>query len=217
MMKYPKIQTIWKRDEKNKFNIIEKDFSKEEFDSIQNWEVTEKIDGTNIRIMWDGENVRFGGRTDDALIPTFLLTYLQDTFTKEKLFRNFHDSKVTLFGEGYGQKIQSCGKRYRKDNSFILFDVVIGDWWLLRKDVEDIAKKLGIQSVPFLGVMTTSEAVKQAKMERLSEIAEDDSLPAEGIVARSYPLMLFRDGNPIMWKLKAKDYRKLSLEGQNGV
>ena len=32
-------------------------------------------------------------------------------------------------------------------------------------------------------------------------------LTIEGVVVRSYPLMLFRDGSPIMWKLKVKDYK----------
>ena len=31
----------------------------------------------------------------------------------------------------------------------------------------------------------------------------------EGIVARSHPLMLFRNGNPVMFKLKAIDYKNL--------
>jgi len=50
-MKYPKINTIWKRDESNKFKIIEGDFSKQEFANIKNWQITEKIDGTNIRLI----------------------------------------------------------------------------------------------------------------------------------------------------------------------
>lgn len=31
-------------------------------------------------------------------------------------------SRVVLFGEGYGPKIQACGSRYRKDVSFAIFD-----------------------------------------------------------------------------------------------
>lgn len=31
-------------------------------------------------------------------------------------------TRVVLFGEGYGPKIQGCGGRYRKDVSFAIFD-----------------------------------------------------------------------------------------------
>jgi len=37
----------------------------------------------------------------------------------------------------------------------------------------------------------------------------EKELIAEGIVARPAPLMLYRDGTPIMFKLKLKDYEKL--------
>lgn len=89
--------------------------------------IDEKIDGTNVRVFWnpnDAVPVKFGGRTDNAQMPTSLLNYLQNTFTLEKLYKQFPSaSQVILFGEGYGPKIQACGSRYRDDVSFILFDV----------------------------------------------------------------------------------------------
>ena len=51
MTSYPKIQTLWKRD-KEMGKVIEGELSKPEFDNIKNWLVTEKIDGTNIRIIF---------------------------------------------------------------------------------------------------------------------------------------------------------------------
>lgn len=207
-IKYPKIQTLWKRDEKNKFRIIEGDYSKEEFKNIKKWLITEKIDGTNIRIYFDGELhfIEFGGRTNKAEIPKFLLDYLNEKFTVELLEPEFKDSKtVVLFGEGYGGYIQSAGKKYRKDISFILFDVWIDGWWLERESVEEIANKLKIGCVPVLGVMTEEEVIKLIKEGMRSKMAQED-LTIEGIVARSYPLMLYRNGKPLMFKLKIKDY-----------
>jgi ATP-dependent RNA circularization protein (DNA/RNA ligase family) len=207
-MKYPKIQTLWKRDENKKFTIIEGDFSKEEFASIDKWEVTEKIDGTNIRIFWNGETVNFGGRTDNAQIPTFLLDTLQKTFTADKFKDVFPDSdNVVLFGEGYGQKIQSVGKKYRKDNGLILFDVVVNNWWLERDAVNDIAEKFGIKRVPVIGIMSKEEIIEFVKNNPKSTVSEEE-LTIEGVVVRSHPLMLFRDGSPIMFKLKVSDYEK---------
>ena len=212
-MKYPKINTLWKRDEKNKFNIIEGDFSCPEFASICKWHITEKIDGTNIRVIWNSQredSPTFLGRTDEAQIPPFLLDKLKEIFTREKLLKHFPDSElVVLYGEGYGNKIQSVGKKYRKDNSFIIFDANIGGWWLEPHNVKDIAIKLNIDYVPELGIRTNKEIISLVKGSFRSSLAEDN-LNAEGIVARSHPLMLFRDGSPIMWKLKTKDYVKLN-------
>lgn len=211
IMKYPKINTIWKRDDENKFNIIEGDYSCPEFESIQFWHITEKIDGTNIRIMFNrGKNLEpeFTGRTDDAQIPDFLLEYLKKTFDRDTFIKQFPDAQeVILFGEGYGNKINSAGKRYRDDNSFILFDAWIDGWWLEPEKVKVLALDLKIDYVPQLGIKTKEEAVSLVKMGFQSAISKQ-RLNAEGIVARSCPLMLFRNGKPIMWKLKLKDYGK---------
>lgn len=210
-MKYPKINTLWKRDENNKFNIIEGDFSCLEFDSIKKWHITEKIDGTNIRVYFKpiSNTIEFKGRTDEAVIPKFLFEALEEIFTTKKLLEVFSTGKeIVLYGEGYGNKIQSVGRKYREDNSFILFDVLVDGWWLKRRNVEDIAKKLKIDVVPSLGIRTVQEIISLVKGTFPSAISQQ-TLNSEGIVARSEPLMLFRDGSPIMWKLKSKDYVNL--------
>jgi ATP-dependent RNA circularization protein (DNA/RNA ligase family) len=215
-MKYPKINTIWNRNEKDKFKIIEGDYCKEEFNAINRWMITEKIDGTNIRVYFNPieKAVYFKGRTDVANIPSFLLDSLNAMFNTEKLLKVFPEGKeIILYGEGFGHKIQSVGDKYRKDNSFILFDVWVDGWWLQMDNVVDIASKLEIESVPILGVMTTDHAIEYLK-EGNESLISDKELVAEGIVARSYPLMLFRNGDPIMWKLKVRDYTKLHSSNQ---
>lgn len=205
-MKYPKINTIWKRDKDNKFNIIEGDFSKPEFEAVRLWDITEKIDGTNIRVMYGNGGVTFGGRTDNAQIPAHLFHHLQNTFTIDKMYKVFGADTVTLFGEGYGPKIQKGGGLYRKDAGFILFDVVVGDWWLNRSNVEEIASNLDINCVELIGTMSYNDAVKYVQSSPTS-LEADQIKTMEGIVARSNPLMLFRNGNPIMWKLKDRDFK----------
>lgn len=207
-MKYPKINTIWKRDKSGK--IIEGDYSKDEFKAISYWSITEKIDGTNIRVIWnEGESrVHFKGRTDRAQIPKPLLEHLEKTFTIEKMEGYFMTKahKVILFGEGYGNNIQSVGKKYRKDNSFILFDVWIDGWWLEFNNVMQIADEIGIECVPLIGIMDSLGAMMYVQRKSKSFISKEE-LTAEGIVATSHPLMLFRDGTPIKWKIKVKDYK----------
>lgn len=213
--KYPKINTLWKRDENNRYCIMPGDFSCPEFANIKKWHVTEKVDGTNIRIFWDGKTVRFGGRTLNAQIPTHLLRYLMDTFTTElmgEVFPNIEveDALVVLYGEGYGVKIQKGGGAYRKDVAFIMFDVKVGEWWLKREDVSEIANKLNIGEVPSIGLLSIEQIVGLVEAEFTSKVetADDDKI-SEGVVVRSHPLMLFRNGDPIMFKLKVEDFRKL--------
>lgn len=206
-MKYPKINTLWKRDEKT-HKIIEGDFSKAEFENIKKWHVTEKIDGTNIRIKCENSIVKFDGRTDEAQIPSHLYDALSRMFTYprfEKVFSETSPKKVILYGEGYGARIQKGGGAYRSDAGFILFDVWVDGWWLQRDAVEDIAAKFEIATAPTLGIMTYEQIVDYVKATPESLVAKDTKI-MEGVVARSYPLVLFRDGTPIMFKLKVRDF-----------
>ena len=129
LAEYHKIETLFKRDEITK-KLIEGNFRNEtiEFLKDNKWQFTEKIDGTNIRIYWDGHRVSFYGRTNKAQIPAELTNRLIELFggeTNEQMFeQKFGEMPVMLVGEGYGEKIQSGGL-YRKGQDFILFDVLI--------------------------------------------------------------------------------------------
>lgn len=213
-MKYVKINTIWKRDKKG--NIIPGEYSKAEIPNIKMWHLSEKIHGRCTKVTFERkdkqEKLLFGGKTDDAEIPVRLLNHLQDTFKIEdfkRIWDGEEDTEVTLFGEGYGVGTQKGGGRYRDVASFILFDVWIDGWWLEPHNVKDIAKKLGIEYVPELGIMTEEEAIDIVENQRpYSKISKDRTLVAEGIVARAYPMVLFRDGTPAMWKLKVRDFKE---------
>ena len=212
MYKYPKMETLFKRDENFK---VTDEIRLPEFENIKNWLITEKIDGTNIRIIYtpDGK-LLIRGRTDKASIPTFLLEELQNMFTVEKVKAILDypiEKGLCLYGEGYGAKIQRGGGNYNKGNSFRLFDVWIDGWWLEWDSVVETAEKLEISTVPSLGVVSMETAVIKVKEKYLSSVAQEEGFincEAEGIVARAYPTMLFRRGNPIKWKLKVKDYKE---------
>jgi len=215
-MKYPKINSLYQRNLDGDRSLIMGQFACHEFSTIKNWTIDEKIDGNNIRIILDKthviNSVRFGGRTDDAQIPTKLLDYLQDTFTLEKMESIFKDSNyVVLFGEGYGGKIQSGGY-YRSDVSFVLFDVYVSGWWLKKEDVMSLAEKLGIAHTPIISKAnpyvdwSIDEIVEFVRSKPNSEFSQEKH-EMEGIVARSEPQLLFRDGTPVMFKLKCKDFK----------
>lgn len=210
MKEYIKIQTVYKRDERTK-KIIQGDYSIPEFQTLENasWVWTEKVDGTNIRIMWDGESVVFGGKTDNAQIPVQLLYELQRLFegtaNKQKFKEVFTNStEVCLYGEGYGSKIQAAGKMYNPEgHNFVLFDVKIGNFWLERNNVEDIAAKLGIQIVPIVGEGTLIEAVEKVQQGMKSQWGDFTS---EGLVLRPKTELFTRKGERIITKIKHKDF-----------
>lgn len=215
---YQKINTIYKRDlETNQ--LIYGDWSLPEFEYLKGckFRAEEKIDGTNIQIRFNGVRVEFGGRTEKANIPPHLLRKLEELFTVDKMRKAFppenendHDSpytNLTLYGEGYGVKIQKGGERYIKDDvSFILFDAKIDRWWLRRPDVEKIVSDLEIKAVPVIGYMTFEEAAKYVSNGYKSLIAEDPTYDAEGLVLKTDVGLLDRSGQRIIAKIKARDF-----------
>ena len=212
MKQYHKINTVFKRDtDKPKNPIIMWDWSEPEFEYLANnrWEFTEKVDGTNIRIMWDSSNITFGGKTDNAQIPSKLLNRLNEVFLplKPKFDELFGlDGDVCLYGEGYGNGIQKVGKLYSDNQDFVLFDVKIGEWWLRRNDVEDIATKLGISKVPLIGEGTLYAGIALVKRGFNSQWGEFE---AEGVIAKPSVPLLTRGGKRIITKIKTVDFRNL--------
>jgi hypothetical protein len=210
MREYHKIQSVYKRDPiTHKF--IDGEWSLPEFDYLAEceWEWTEKVDGTNIRVIWDDMDklvdyeVIFKGKTDNAQIPASLVKSLQDLFPSEK-FRDVFDSSVCLYGEGYGNRIQKVGSLYKPDGvSFVLFDILIGEWWLKREDVIAIAAKMGIEVVPTVDWGTLWEAIMFVKKGFNSNWG---AFPAEGLVCRPKVDLRSRDGHRIITKIKTKDF-----------
>jgi len=152
-----------------------------ETEVLQNslWTWTEKVDGMNIRVTFDADGVPyFAGKTSKAILPPALVTRLTDIFSLVSPHAVFEKPEiVTLYGEGYGGKIQS-GKKYRDDEHFILFDIRVGPIWLLRNSVDDIAASLGIKSVPVVGTGTVWQAINYVRMMPASQV--DRCPPMEG-------------------------------------
>jgi hypothetical protein len=213
MIKYPKIHSVYKRDENGRFNG---EFSQVEFDYLFNneWEGREKIDGTNIRIHWDGDEFQIAGRTDKAQIPEHLFNRISE-ICSEDLFHDvfgYHDEDedpldITLFGEGFGNRIQKVGSLYLNDEvDFILFDVKVGLWWLKRSDVIHIAQQLGIRVVPTIAMGTLKELIDYVKWGFPSKVAYNE-LQAEGLVLTPKIDLLSRNGQRIITKIKTKDFQ----------
>ena len=217
MRTYEKIETIFARDMDGTKKLQPDVYRNETIQYLanNNWEWTEKIDGTNIRVYWDGHSVSFGGRTDSAIIPAELMNKLNELFggeTNAQMFEQvFGDKEVILFGEGYGRKIQKVGSSYIPDGvDFILFDVLIGDNYQPRTSVEQIAKMFGIKAIPVIGYGNLIMACRYVKTHPLSTIAKE-SCEMEGLVCRPMVEMRDRCGNRIIVKIKYCDMKDLNI------
>lgn len=202
---YHKIQTIFKRDPKTNYKtLLMGDYSLPEFNYLANniWQFTEKVDGTNIRIILNDEGLSFGGRTEKAQMPDPLVNRLNELFC-ENILREQFEKGVVLYGEGYGNKIQKVGHKYKDHQDFVLFDVKVGDYWLDRETVDDIASKLGIESVPIVGEGTLNDMIKLCQDGMLSRWGDFGS---EGLIGRPKLEMKSRSGDRIITKLKTRDF-----------
>ena len=217
LQEYHKIECPFERDIEGSKKILWNRWRNPTVEYLKDnkWVFTEKVDGTNIRIYWDGHDITFAGRTDRAQIPAMLNQYLIETFQTnevEELFeQTFGEKEVTLYGEGYGAKIQGCGGAYRKDNSFMLFDVMINGNYQPRETVEEIATMLNIDVVPIIFTGTIHEAIEFVMKHPKSTISEDD-LYMEGLVGRPAIELKDRCGNRVIVKIKWKDFKEFAEE-----
>ncbi len=209
MIEYHKIEGLYARDMEGSKKLIEGQFRSPtvEFLKDNTWVFTEKVDGTNISVCWDGHSVTFNGRTERAQIPAHLVNFLTATFgtpEAEQIFEEkFGETPVILFGEGYGPKIQNGGA-YRTDVSFIMFDVLISNNWQTRESVEDIAKAFGIDVVPIIFEGTIQEGVDFVKAKPKSTMG---TASMEGLVGRPKIEMRDRCGKRVIVKIKVEDFK----------
>lgn len=213
VIKYPKIQSLYKRDDRGCFI---NEYTMEEFSYLYNlyWRGTEKIHGSNHRLVWNSNEdiVQVFGRTEKSQIPAFLYERLQSIANQihPKMKDVFgEEATVVLFGEGYGSNIQDVGSRYISNgHDFILFDVWINGVWLLRSAVEEIGNRLGLKVVPVVFTGTLAQAEEYVKHGFKSIISEDKELEAEGLVLEPVVRLYTHRKRRIITKLKTTDYRK---------
>ena len=216
---YPHIDSLFKRevDGPMKGAIRIGEWTCPEFQYLANlkWRWTEKVDGANIRIIFDPtvdeevDRLQIRGRTDRASMPGPLGQKLERIFKtpwmRQQLADQF-DHGVVLYGEGYGAGIQKVGVKYSPVPDFILFDVRVGNWWLEWDAVIEIAEALEIRSVPTLGLGTLDQAIAFTKDGFGSMLGEAE---AEGLVLRPMVSLRKRNGQRLIAKTKTKDWEPL--------
>lgn len=198
------------------------------------WNVTEKIHGMNCRIFFNMERaeISFGGRSAKHAFAKHAKTFLAGTFTHERMYEAFppEQRELTipgtprytwsyasgvLFGELVGEQTQKGGSRYCEDGQeygVVLYDAYINGTWLEWPNLVDIAIKLGLEPVPYIGLLGTRQILALFDNEdtTFTSILARDGEPAEGVVCTVQPMMLDRvRGIPVRWKIKKADYDRL--------
>lgn len=194
-------------------------------------------DNPEVKLIGVQFNVRIAGKTDNAQIPKNLLKHMQEKYPNEKVLASldlkefipaeeFVNHKwvmedgvtpnydaipniYTIYGEGYGEGIQSGGWYIKGGNEFIVFDVKVNDIYLKTDARDEIATKLGAPIVPLIGYFTLDEAIDFVRKGFRSKIAENpDAKMAEGLVLRTDLGLRNRMGKRLIVKVKYEDFQK---------
>ena len=123
MNQYHKIKNVFARDP-DTHKLIPGEYTTPELAFLADcqWEFTEKVNGMNIRVMFQplgsegctepdlDKVLKFAGKTDRAQLPGPLVARLQERFlpAADQLVEMFPGGGC-LYGEGYGPKIQKGG------------------------------------------------------------------------------------------------------------
>ena len=207
MNKYTKITTLYTRDPTTHYRtLLHNVYSLPEFSYLEDcyWTWTEKLDGTNLRVIVDEGAIEYRGKSDKAQMFPGMVERLDELFLPKAdlVHALFSEGQTCLYGEGVGAGINK-GSGYCSGKEFVLFDIKCGHWWLKREDVEDIARKLDIQVVPIVGTGTLPAMKRKVRDGFLSKWG---NFRAEGIVARPEIELKNRSGGRIITKLKYRDY-----------
>lgn len=186
----------------------------EEYKYLKNlmYYATEKLDGTNIRLYYDGYNTTIHGRTEKSELPKGFSEKFSKLYDLEiinsKLEELFGDKEVVIYGEGIGEKIQADGEKYVKDGiDFVVFDILVNGTFLDRENCLDIANKLGLKIVAEVMCGTLPEIIEYVRKNPKSIYNEKHDM--EGVVCKPIIPLYFKDKTRVCFKIKYQDFLKL--------
>lgn len=200
--------------------------------TVYDLDVDEKFG--QLKVLGVEYNVRIAGKTDNAQIPKQLLEHMQKKFTNNKIYESLglkeyisvdefaehgwltdgHPDATlppmyTIYGEGYGEGIQSGGWYISGGVDFIVFDVKVNNIYLKTDSRDEIARKLGADVVPFIGDFTIYEAINYVMKGFRSRVAQHPEVKmAEGLVLRTKLGLCNRRGERLIVKIKYEDFQK---------
>ena len=205
-MIFPKIQSPYKR---NETGVFIPEFSLQVFSYLLDniWLIYEKIDGFNVRVIWDGENVHFNGKSDNTAFTVAQLDYLGSIF-KPNLFAQFEPCVV--YGELVGPKCN--GNLYKlQSHEFVLFDCYrsLNLTWQNTDFLEELCKIFKIRRSPCIAVMTLRQCSQHFFDGTLNEAYKTSTMfagkPSEGFILRPECELLTQYNERVITKLKFRD------------
>lgn len=179
MVKFPKIETIFMRDEITKRITpkLRQSSTISALSSISDLVVEEKIDGTNAHLEFEYNKSlctqpkihfcsrsRYINENEDVM---YIRQTLMDVVNVDKLLKWYYQTfclnhqgepvnegpTVCIFGEVFGYKIQKNDYTTGQDRSFRVFDVKVNTTWLSPIDRDILCSTIGLEPVP---TVTTS-------------------------------------------------------------
>ena len=105
MREYHKIETVFERSTDGGKRLQLGKFRNPTVKFLKDlpWQFTEKLDGANTRVYWDGHKVSYGGRTDRAQMQVPLMNYLVSVFGTQEA--------EELFEQTFGEREVFCSAR----------------------------------------------------------------------------------------------------------
>jgi hypothetical protein len=217
MREYPKIDNLYKRNPEKKSQLLVGKYTRPEFALIYAWDVTEKVDGTNVQLKFHrvfNGSFDINGRTERAQFTIGQENFLEELGERIRgkvlnTINAFGLDTLTIYGELYGPKIQSGGN-YSTDLGFRAFDMLVNDKvWLAPDDVRKNAEYFEVEQVPNLGTMETDDIFALVANGFKSTFSVNQDYDAEGVIAKP-PFNLYdQRGERVMFKLKTCDLRHL--------
>lgn len=217
--KYEKFSSPFKKDDKF-FNTIEMAQNL----PVGTWIKTEKIDGTNIRIiLTKPEEGMLQVKREVHIASRKLILNREDKGSNQYLDClkdvNLHkieeyfkdvDSTVTIYGEGYGAGVQKGGI-YSKEKRFRVFDIRIGEAYQDFEYVKKVCLDNQLNLVPIIGEVreiTYGECHNSLVKFKETLLKEGDGGKPEGIVYKFEPVLLNKYKERLIFKVKFKDFKE---------
>lgn len=210
-IQYPKIRSVYWRDMEGRAKIIQGKYAKDYFEYLANleWIGTEKLDGMNVGLVWDGHKISFQGRTENTNFSKPQIEWLNATFNthevEEILEQQFGETPGVFYGELVGKGIQACGAKYCEDGyRYAVFDILANDVWYNRDAVEHFAHAIGAEVAPVIIRGTLQTLVDFVRQRPGAQVTIEDMI-TEGLVARPKIELKDNKGERIITKIKVRD------------
>ena len=173
------------------------------------WQWTEMIDGIDVRIHWDGNDVHIIRTDSEDKLFSVVHQYLFEHFGKDEarlLFRSsFGDSDTSLFGTVYAgnsaDNVFDPNEYYFDTLAFSLQDVAVNAVFENRAKVADCASIFDVQAAEVKNG-TIDEACAFLRQQPDSHLFTG---PVKGLICRPEFDLLDAENHRIVVKIKAED------------